>query len=342
MSGSTVLIADGIHSLADLITDIFTYAILRLAHAAPDDDHPYGHGKFETFGTMFLSVFLAAVAFAIGYEAIQAINDPESRSALSYIALSAAAISIIANEGLYHFCTYKGKQVNSPLILANAWHHRTDSISSVAALIGIGLNMMGFLIADAIAALLVTAFLLKIAYKIGRGAFDELVDASVDGEALEQIKDKISMVNGVIDFHQLRARRIGGKIFIDVHADVPSNISVSEGHAIAHSIEEALYREIDHIADVTVHIDPYKALQKALPIPLYRETLTPLVEEIIDKHIKGAVVGHIYLHVLNNGYNAEITLMHTAVTSTQIKAIKKELEGEKTPLKNISINIRHI
>ncbi len=341
LSGSTVLIADGIHSLADLITDIFTYAILRISNAGPDDDHPYGHGKFETFGTMFLSLFLAAVAFSIGYEAIQAINNPEARPELNYIALCAAAISILGNEGLYHFCTYKGKQVNSPIILANAWHHRTDSMSSVAALIGIGLNMMGFLVADALAALFVTAFLLKISYKIGHGAFNELVDASVDEETLEKIKNSISMVNGVIDFHQLRARSIGGQILIDVHADVPSNISVSEGHAIAHSIEDALQRDIEHVADIIVHIDPFKALQAPLPSVLYRETLTPALEKIIEKHIPGAVIQSLYLHVLKDGFNADITLRYTEVTLEQIKSTQKELEGEKTPLKNISLNIRH-
>lgn len=341
ISGSTVLIADGIHSLADLITDIFTYAILRVANTDPDDEHPYGHGKFETFGTMFLSIFLAVVAIAIGYEAMSDINNPESRSQLSTIALVAAVISILGNEGLYHFCTYKGKQVNSPIILANAWHHRTDSISSIAALIGISLNMMGFLIADAIAALFVTLFLLKISYTIGRGAFDELVDASVDEETLTKIKSTVSMVNGVIDYHQLRARRIGGKVFIDVHADVPSNISVSEGHAIAHSIEESLNTNIEHVADITVHIDPFKALQNALPSQLYRETLTPLLESIIAKHISGVTINNMYLHILEDGYNAEITLQNASITSAQVTALKKELEGDKTPLAHVHINIRH-
>ena len=342
ITGSTVLIADGIHSLADLTSDIFTYAIIRVSHAEPDEDHPYGHGKFETFGTMFISLFLAIVALAIGYEAIQDINNPEARPHLGYTALSVAVISVLANEGLYHFCTYKGKQVNSPIIMANAWHHRTDSLSSIAAFIGIGLNMYGFLIADALAALAVTAFLLKISYKIGRGAFDELVDASVDEKTLYDIQTSIIKNSGVIAFHQLRAKRIGGQIFIDVHADVPSNISVSEGHAIAHSIEDSLYWDINHVADITVHIDPFDAKQEALPSNLYRETLEPLVTQIIKSHIKEATLENIYLHILEEGYYADIIINASKTTKAQIADLKKTLEGEKTPFKSITLSIRHL
>jgi cation diffusion facilitator family transporter len=342
ITGSTVLIADGIHSLADLITDVFTYALIRIAGKEPDEDHPYGHGKFETFGAMFLAIFLAGVSIAIGLEAVDSIQNIEKQKPLSYYALIAAAISILANEGLYHFCAYKGKQVNSTIILANAWHHRTDSISSVAALIGIGLNMMGFLIADAIAALAVTAFLLKISYKIGRNAFDELVEASVDEETLDKIKSSVLSNSGVLSFHQLRARFIGGQIFVDVHTDVSTNISVSEGHAIAHSVEESIFRDIPHVADVTVHVDPKGAKQSALPTELYRQNLEPLILKILQKHTCKIKVDNILLHVLQNGFYADIRLQKIDLSTAELSTIKKALEGDETPLKEVTISIRYI
>lgn len=342
LTGSTVLIADGIHSLADLITDIFTYALIRVAGKEPDDDHPYGHGKFETFGAMFLAIFLAGVSIAIGLEAIDAIQNVEKQKPLSYFALIAAAISILANEGLYQFCAYKGKQVNSTIIMANAWHHRTDSISSIAALIGIGLNMLGFLMADAIAALAVTAFLLKISYKIGRNAFDELVEASVDEETLDKIKSSVLSNSGVLSFHQLRARFIGGQIFIDVHADVSTDISVSEGHAIAHSIEESIFKDIQHVADVTVHIDPKRAKQSALPPELYRKNLEPLILKILHKYSQDIEIDHILLHILQDGFYADLRLKEVKLSKADIQAIKKDLEAEKTPLKEVTVSIRYI
>ncbi|PPR19523.1 MAG: putative cation efflux system protein [Proteobacteria bacterium] len=341
-TGSTALIADGIHSLADLITDVFTYALIRIAGKEPDEDHPYGHGKFETFGTMFLAIFLAGVSIAIGLEAVDAIQNSEHQKTLTYIALIAAAVSILANEGLYHYCAYKGKQVNSSIIIANAWHHRTDSISSVAALVGIALNMYGFLMADAIAALFVTAFLLKISYKIGRSAFDELVDASVDEETLDKIRESVLSNSGVLNFHQLRARSLGGQIFVDVHADVPTTISVSEGHAIAHSVEESIFNDIAHVADVTVHVDPKGAKQSALPTELYRKNLEPLLKEIIQNHKSEIELDHLLLHVLEDGFYADIRLKKIKLTDEDVTSLKKALESTKTPLKEVSISVRHI
>ena len=342
LTGSTVLIADGIHSLSDLISDVFTYALIRIAGQEPDEDHPYGHGKFETFGTMFLAIFLAGVSIAIGLEAVEDLKNPEHQNQLGLFALSAAAISILANELLYQFCAFKGRQVNSPIILANAWHHRTDSISSLAALVGIGANMLGFLMADAIAALVVTAFLLKVSYKIGRSAFDELVDASVDEEILEQISQAVLSNSGVIGYHQLRARSIGGQIFVDVHADVPTNISVSEGHAIAHSVEESIFENIDHVADVTVHIDPKGAKQSALPQELVRKDLEPLVINILKDYKKDLELDHILLHVLEDGFYADLRLKKVKLDEQEAKELKQALESAETPLKKVSISVLHI
>lgn len=342
LTGSTVLIADGVHSLADLVTDVFTYALIRIAGKEPDDDHPYGHGKFETFGTMFLAIFLGGVSIAIGLEAVESLQNIEKQKPLTYMALGIAAISILANELLYQFCAFKGKQVNSKIIIANAWHHRTDSFSSIAALVGIGLNMYGFLIADAVAALVVTAFLLKISYKIGRSAFDELVDASVDQDVLDKISASVLSNSGVLNFHQLRARSIGGQIFVDVHADVPTDISVSEGHAIAHSVEESIFNDINHVADVTVHVDPKKARQKALPAELFRNNLEPLLKDILQNHKKEIKLDHLQIHVLEDGYYADIRLQKIKLTDDDVQTLKKALESDKTPLKEVSLSIRYI
>lgn len=340
IAGSTALVADGIHSLADLISDFFAFFIIRISHAEPDEDHPYGHGKFETFGTMALALTLAVTALGIAFDATQTLLNPELQKPIAYWALVAAFVSILANEGLYQVCKYYGEKVNSPIIIANAWHHRSDSITSIAALIGIGLNMAGILIADAIAALVVTLFLLKISYKIGKKSFNELVDSAVSEKKIKEINDCILACNGVLDLHQLRTRSIGGKIFIDVHVDVPANISVSEGHAIAHGVEERLFKDVPHTSDVTIHIDPYQAKQEALPDELCRENLEPILDKILKAHNKDAYIDHIYVHILNHGAYADIRIQGGNIKD--MEKLEQELISDNTPLTGVTISIRHI
>lgn len=338
MSGSTALIADGIHSIADLVSDVFAYIMLKVSHGAPDETHPYGHGKFETFGTLILSVSLLLTGVWIAYEAITKYIEQETTLTLGELGLAAALLSILTNEGLYRYCKKLGKLVKSPIIIANAWHHRTDSLSSIAALIGIAFTMAGFPIADSIAALIVTALLIKMSYKIGRQSFDELVDAAIEEDTQEALLIAVKDIPGVVGCHELRARKLGGRIFVDVHVDVPARISVSEGHALAESVEKTLLKAVEEVDDVVTHIDPVGIDQSPLPDELQRPDVEHKIEQIIQKTDPSAQLYELIFHLMEDGYKAHICLKEASLTAEKSKQIQKDVKAS-TPFTDIGISI---
>lgn len=331
LSGSAALLADGIHSVADLLSDLFAYGMIKISHEGPDEDHPYGHGKFESIGTLALAVMLSLTAGWIAYKAITQLLVTESiQHSLSTLALAATLISIISNEALYHYCKNIGKKVGSSIIIANAWHHRTDSLSSIAAFIGIGFSLLGFPIADSIAALLVTALLLKMSYQIGKEAVNELVDTAVSEDMQEKIMRAARNISSVAGCHELRTRLIGGKIFVDVHVEVPAQISVSEGHALAESVERAILESVKEVQDVITHIDPIGIDQKPIPQELKRPEIETHIENLIQVHFHQETKLHnLYFHMLKSGYKAEV-ILHTNQhpTAESIEKFKKELSTQ--------------
>ena len=337
---STALIADGVHSVADMMTDFFTYAIIKVAHVDADDNHPYGHGKFETIGTLFMALFLLMVALTIGYDAFSKLGNPEPLSPLGQWALVAAFISIVANEGLYFYCNKLGRQVKSSIIIANAWHHRTDSLSSIASLIGIAFSLMGFPEADSLAALVITAMLCHIAYKIGRHSFDELVESAVEEDIQKHMYQTIIGTTGAKGVHRLRARRVGGKIFVDAHVDIDGRISVSEGHAISVSVEENLLKAVTDVEDVTVHIDPINIQQIPLPATLERSYVEPLVAKIVAEHCPAYSVHTLYIHLFKKGVTLELTLAGDIPLSKEtVNTLKQALTGEETPFDTAQVSV---
>lgn len=275
---SQSLVADGIHSLSDLLSDVLVWVAGRHASQAPDQEHPYGHGRFETLATLALGVFLLAVAIGIGWDAAQRLFDPQALLQPSPLALGAALVSILAKEWLYWWTLAYAKRVRSDMLRANAWHHRTDAISSVVVLVGIAGTLAGLPYLDAIAAVLVAVMIARIAWDLGGDAVRELVDTGLEAERLAAIKDTIRSVGGVRDIHMLRTRKHGGQASADVHVLVDPRVSVSEGHMISVLVEERLKEQIDEITDVTVHIDPEDD-EKAVPpteLPLRSEALARL------------------------------------------------------------------
>lgn len=307
ISGSSALLADGIHSATDLVTDIMTYITLGIANQGPDDSHPYGHGKFETFATLVLAILLALAAAGISFQAVERLIAGDMPP-LGPTALAIAALSIFANEALFWTTKKVGERINSNLLIANAWHHRTDSISSVVALAGIGLNMAGFAWFDAVAAILVAIFLLRTAWRFGKEAFDELVDAAIDEETQTLAEKAIKSVHGVKSFHFMRARTVGGEIFLDVHVEVDPYISVSEGHAIAEGVEEALLKAVPELSDAIVHIDPYSDEHSCVLMPQNRPELEQTIKKQVEKHLPEASVERIILHVLPERMEAEVII----------------------------------
>ncbi len=253
---SQALIVDGIHSLSDLLTDILVLVASHHASHGPDENHPYGHGRFETAATLALGAFLVLIAGGIMWDSAERLMRGGATQAPENIALYAALFSILANEALYWYTILVARNIKSELLRANAWHHRSDAISSIVVLAGVGGAMLGVLWLDLVAALIVGFMVAKIGWDLGWGAMRELVDESLEEEKVGQIRNLITAIPGVSSLHMLRTRRQGHEAMVDVHVQVAPWISVSEGHMISIAVEEQIKANIEEISDVTVHIDP--------------------------------------------------------------------------------------
>ncbi len=252
---SQALVADGVHSLSDLATDVLVIWAAKHAQAEPDEEHPYGHERIETLATMALSVALLVVALGFAYDAITRIIDGTNLQHPGWLALIAAAISMLAKEWIYHYTVRAANQINSDLLRANAWHSRTDAASSVIVLLGVLGVMLGFEYADALASIGVSCMIGWIGWTLGRTGIDELIDTSIEPELLNEITATIRSIEGVVDVHQARTRKMAGKIVMDSHITVNPMISVSEGHRIGDAVERALHQNFPEVGDITIHID---------------------------------------------------------------------------------------
>ena len=253
---SHALIADGFHSFSDLISDAMVLMAAKHSSQDADEDHPYGHARYETLATIGVGVFLVAVAAGIALDAISRLLEPEELLAPGAIALWVAVLSIISNEGLFQYTIRVAKQIRSKLLEANAWHHRTDSISSIVVFLGIAGAMIGWPILDDVAAIVVAIMIAKIGWDLGHQSVQELVDTALEPEKINEIKNRINAVDGVEELHMLRTRRMGHNALVDVHVLVDSKVSVSEGHQISEAVAKTLRENFEEINDITVHIDP--------------------------------------------------------------------------------------
>jgi cation diffusion facilitator family transporter len=308
-ASSQALVVDGIHSVSDLLSDLLVWFAGRHASQAPDAEHPYGHGRYETLATLLLGGFLMLVAIGLGWDSAQRLFDPEELLTPAPLALYAAAASILVNEALFWYTLGYARRVRSDMLRANAWHHRSDAISSVVVLIGVGGTMAGLAYLDAVAAVLVALMIAKIAAELGWEAMQELVDTGLEAERLAAIRKTIDSVGGVRDIHMLRTRKHGGKAAADVHVLVDPRVSVSEGHIISTLVEQRLKGEIDEITDVTVHIDPEddEAASPTTGLPLRTEAtarLDRLWGDIDEARERFRTV----LHYLNGRIDVEVFL----------------------------------
>ena len=252
---SHALAADGIHSFSDLITDGMVLFASKYGSQDADDSHPYGHQRIETAATLMLALLLILVGAGIAWDSLEEILN-KTHHQTHWLALPIAALSILANEGLFHYTQYVGKHIKSDLIIANAWHHRSDAASSAVVLLGLVGSLVGFIFLDALAAIVVGLLIIKMVLSYGWNSVKELVDTAVEPQLITTIEHIILNVGGVKKIHQLRSRMMGRDIFIDVHILVAPYISVSEGHFIAQHVHYDLTRNLDRVKDVTVHVDP--------------------------------------------------------------------------------------
>ncbi len=256
VGNSHSLVADGVHSLSDLISDVMVLYGTHHGNQEADEAHPYGHGRIETLITVAVGLLLIAIAIGIALNAIDHLFNPQTLSQPGSMVLIAAALSILFKEGLYHYTMRVATRIRSKLLRANAWHHRTDALSSVVVLIGVSGTLAGLEYLDAIAAVLVAVMIAHAGFELGWESIQELIDTGLEQEQLEQVRVQIHHVEGVRAMHRLRTRRMGANVLVDVHILVDPRLSVSEGHKIADHVEMTLYQEIRDVTDVTVHIDP--------------------------------------------------------------------------------------
>ncbi len=252
---SHALIADGIHSFSDLITDTMVLFASKYGSQDADESHPYGHQRIETAATFLLAQILILAGAGIAWDAIDEILNHAS-TIPGFLALPIALFSILANEALFHYTRHVGRHIHSDLIVANAWHHRSDAASSTVVLLGLLGSLAGFHFLDPLAAIIVGLMIIKMGWNYGWNSVKELVDSAADPQMLLKIENIIYSVHGVKKIHQLRSRLMGQDVFIDVHIQVAPVISVSEGHFIAQHVHNALVQQIERVKDVTVHVDP--------------------------------------------------------------------------------------
>lgn len=263
---SSALVADAVHSLSDFITDIIVIVFVKISGKPEDDDHRYGHGKYETLATALIGLALFAVGIGLlvgGAMKVADVFNGATLPAPSMVALIAAAVSIVSKEILYRYTVRIGKNLNSQAVVANAWHHRSDAFSSIGTLIGIGgAIFLGekWRILDPIAAIVVSAFIIKVAIDLIKPCVDELLERSLPAETEKKILDIISSFPEVSSPHHLRTRRIGNHIAIEVHLRMDGNTTLENAHTLATKVEMQLRSEFGQDTHIGIHMEPIKAL----------------------------------------------------------------------------------
>jgi len=243
---SSAMVADGVHSLTDLITDIIVIVFVKISGKQKNEKYPYGYGKYETFATLLVSLALMAVAVGIFYAGAQKIFTILNGGIIEQpgmIALYAAIVSIISKEGMFWYTKIAGKKLNSPALIANGWHHRSDAFSSIGTALGISGAIFlgsGWRILDPLAGIIVSIFIVYVAWKIANPSIYELLEGSVDPNINEDVKKIIKRTRGVKYHHNLRTRKIGNTIGIDVHIKVSKGLSIEKSHTIATNVEKKI------------------------------------------------------------------------------------------------------
>lgn len=260
---SSAMVADGVHSLSDFVTDIIVLVFIRLSGKERDRDHQYGHGKFETFATMLISFALLFVGAGIIWSGVKKIIGSMNGVILEqpgYIALAAAIISIISKEALFWYTKIYGNKVNSQAMIANAWHHRSDAFSSIGTALGIsGAILLGekWRVLDPIAGIIVSFFILKVAWEIARPSINELLERSLPEATLNEITGIIQGNPDVKEFHKLKTRRIGEAYAIEFHILVDKEMTVESSHQIASELERMIRERFGSQTHIGIHVEPH-------------------------------------------------------------------------------------
>ncbi len=261
---SSAMIADAVHSLSDFVTDIVVIAFVRISGKPQDEDHEYGHGKYETFATALIGAALLIVGigiFADSASGIVGFMRGERLEAPGMLAFVAALVSVLAKEAVYRYTVIKGRRLNSKAVIANAWHHRSDALSSIGTMAGIGGAIFlgdSWRVLDPLAALVVSLFVIRVAWQLVKPSIDELLEKSLPKEMEDTITAVILSFKGVRSPHHLRTRYIGNTIAIEVHIRLDGSMTLNEAHDITKGIEAALKEKFGERTHIGIHMEPWK------------------------------------------------------------------------------------
>lgn len=260
VSGSQGLIADGIHSLSDLVADFVVLLAVRHSRKAPDEDHHYGHHRYETAASLVLGGLLLAVGIGMLWSAIAKLGNPDNVAPVQKLALWVAIGALVVKEGLFRYMLAVAERLRSTMLVANAWHARSDAASSLVVAVGIGGSLLGFPLLDPVAALIVGLMVAKMGWKFTWDALHDLMDRAAGDEHIEAIQTTLCATPGVVGVHDLKTRKMGDFIVLDVHLEVDDNISVREGHDIAVAARNRIMAAFP-VLSVMTHLDPAESLQ---------------------------------------------------------------------------------
>lgn len=269
MGRSSAMVADAVHSLSDLLTDLIIFIFVKTASKPSDRTHEYGHGKYETLATLIVGCILIIVGLGIMFAGIKdciAYFHGELGERPRMIALIAAVLSIALKEGVFRYTLNRARKIDSPILIANAWHHRSDAFSSIATLIGVAgsmfLGKIG-LIFDPLAAILVSFYICKTGYDVVKPSLEELLEKSLPAETEKEIRRILKSVPGIDGVHQLKTRKIGNQYAIEAHTEMDGNMSLREAHKVASSAERKIKKRFGNKTHVGIHMEPTKKITQS-------------------------------------------------------------------------------
>ncbi|MBQ6465376.1 MAG: cation transporter [Oscillospiraceae bacterium] len=260
LAHSGAMISDAVHSASDVLSSFIVIIGVKLSVKEADREHPYGHERFECVAAIILAAVLAATGLLIGYRAVAAVRARgEAQVVPGLLALIAAVVSIAAKEAMYWYTRHYAKRLNSPALMANAWHHRSDALSSVGALFGIAGARLGYPIMEPLASLLICVFILKAAYDIFRDAMKKMVDRACDAETEQHIAECVKAHPAVLGIDRLQTREFGSRIYVDLEIRLDGGLSLVEAHEIAEQVHDKIEQEFPSIKHIMVHVNPDEA-----------------------------------------------------------------------------------
>lgn len=311
LSHSAGLVADGIHSLSDLFTDLMVILILKFSGEEPDEEHPWGHAHFETLGTVLLGSVLIAIAGAMAYDSTLSLFHTSQLPIPEWPTLLVAAVSVLAKEWIFRYTLNVGKETGSDLLVANAWHSRTDALSSIVVFIGIAGTMAGIAWLDALAAIIVALIVAKVGWDLCWSSIKQLVGTSLPEEDIQRYQKIVMSIEGIISVHSFKSRAMGSKSILELHIQVASDISASEGHHLGDLACYRLQEQCDDIGHIIYHIDTFND-ELLDPTPSYilpvRREISSVINNSLGKIISGTEPYRLTLHYQPQTMDIEILL----------------------------------